>query len=130
MATPSRVSPVGSDGASPENIEKVFDNNILTGYDGASPDGNWVGIKLTKPRMVSRIRFIPRTDGNCIEIGDKYELMMWTGKGWKVLASLKAASDVLSLKNMPANGLYLLKDITKGSEQRIFTYEGRKQIWW
>lgn len=122
--------PAGSDGASPENIEKVFDNNILTGYDGASPDGNWVGIKLTKPRMVSRIRFIPRTDGNCIEIGDKYELMMWTGKGWKVLASLKAASDVLSLKNMPANGLYLLKDITKGSEQRIFTYEGGKQIWW
>ena len=27
-------------------------------------------------------------------------------------------------------GLYLLKDVTKENEQRIFTYEDDKQVWW
>lgn len=121
---------IGSEGKDSKRKETVFDNNILTGFEGTNPDDNWIGLKLSSPKQVSRLRFIPRTDGNCIEVGDKYELRFWTGSSWKVLATVKAKSDILRLKNMPCKGLFVLKDITKGQEQRIFTYEDGKQVWW
>ena len=121
---------IGSEGKESKRKETVFDNNILTGFEGKNSDGNWVGLKLSYPKQVSRLRFIPRTDGNCIEIGDKYELRFWTGSSWKVLAKVKARADILQLKNVPKNGLFVLKDITKGQEQRIFTYEDGRQVWW
>lgn len=121
---------IGNEGNAPESKNNVFDNNILTGFDSSSPDGNWVGLRLKRPKRVSKIRFIPRTDGNCIEIGDKYELRVWTDGAWKVIATVRAKTDVLSMKNIQKDGLYLLKNITKGNEQRIFTYEDDKQVWW
>ena len=48
----------------------------------------------------------------------------------EVLAKVKARTDILLLKNVPKNGLFVLKDITKGQEQRIFTYEDGRQVWW
>ena len=121
---------IGTEGADPDSRERVFDNNILTGFNGKSPDGNWVGLRLKVPKRVAKRRFIPRNDGNCIEIGDKYELRLWTNTKWKVIATVKAKADILCLKNVPRNGLYVLKDLTKGNEQRIFTYENNKQVWW
>ena len=121
---------IGTEGADPDSRERVFDNNILTGFNGKSPDGNWVGLRLKVPKRVAKLRFIPRNDGNCIEMGDKYELRLWTNTGWKVVATVKAKADILSLKNVPRNGLYVLRDLTKGNEQRIFTYENNKQVWW
>lgn len=121
---------IGTEGADPDSRERVFDNNILTGFNGKSPDGNWVGLRLKVPKRVSKLRFIPRNDGNCIEIGDKYELRLWTNTKWKVIATVKAKADILCLKNVPRNGLYVLKDLTRGNEQRIFTYENNKQVWW
>ena len=121
---------IGTDGNNSKDKDKVFDNNILTGFDGKSPDNNWVGIRLNAQKRVSKIRFIPRNDGNCIEIGDKYELKQWVNNHWKTLMTVNAKSDILCFKNIPSNGLYVLKDLTKGNEQRIFTYEDRKQVWW
>lgn len=121
---------IGTEGTAPDSRERVFDNNILTGFNGKSPDGNWIGLRLRTPKRVAKLRFIPRNDGNCIEIGDKYELRLWTNTKWKVIATVKAKADILSLKNVPQNGLYVLKDLTKGNEQRIFTYEDNKQVWW
>ena len=121
---------IGTEGADPDSRERVFDNNILTGFNGKSPDGNWVGLRLKVPKRVSKLRFIPRNDGNCIEIGDKYELRLWTNAKWKVIATVKAKADILCLKNVPRNGLYVLKDLSKGNEQRIFTYENNRQVWW
>lgn len=121
---------IGTEGTDPDSRERVFDNNILTGFNGKSPDGNWIGLKLKAPKRVAKLRFIPRNDGNCIEIGDKYELRLWTNTRWKVIATVKAKADILCLKNVPRNGLYVLKNLTKGNEQRIFTYEDDKQVWW
>lgn len=121
---------IGTDGVDWGPKERVFDNNILTGFEGVCPDGNWVGLKLKMPKQVSKLRFIPRNDGNCIEVGDKYELVYWDNGGWKVLTSLKAKENILKLKGMPSGGLYVLKNLTKGHEERIFTYEKGKQVWW
>ena len=32
--------------------------------------------------------------------------------------------------NVPGNALLLLRNHTKGKEERIFTYENDEQIWW
>ena len=122
---------IGTDGEPWARKENVFDGNILTGFSAKSPDGNWVGLELKKAMRISKIRYIGRNDGNCIETGDEYELCYWNSKSfWDDLGKKKATDNVLLFHKIPANGLYILKDLTKGKEERIFTYEEGKQIWW
>ena len=121
---------IGTQGTDKQCKETVFDGDILTGFNGNSPDGHWVGLKLSQPATVSKIRYMPRNDGNSIEIGDIYELLMYSHGKWKRMGLKRARSTQLTFKNIPANGLYILKDKTKGVEERIFTYERGKQIWW
>jgi len=125
-------SVIGTAGSCKDNgstKEKVFDKNILTGFDAPMPNGGWVGLKLQKAARVSKIRFMPRTDGNVIEQGDSYELVYWDN-GWKSLGEKKALTDSLVYNNVPGKALFLLHDRTKGADERIFTYERGKQVWW
>lgn len=122
---------IGTEGESWCPKERVFDGDILTGFGGLSPDGNWVGLKLRKPTPISRIRYIGRNDGNCVERGDRYELYSWNVEGyWELIGSQTATDNNLHFHNVHSGGLYILKDVTKGVEERIFTYEKNKQIWW
>lgn len=36
----------------------------------------------------------------------------------------------LEYDNVPDNALLLLRNLTKGKEERIFTCEDGKQVWW
>lgn len=36
----------------------------------------------------------------------------------------------LTYNNVPTNALLLLRNLTKGTEERIFTYEKGEQVWW
>lgn len=120
---------IGTEGESWALKEKVFDGDILSGFSAISPDGNWVGLRLNRPRKVKRIRFIGRNDGNGIEIGNDYELLYWNGH-WKSIARKKAADTKLVFKDVPSGGLYVLRNLTKGHEERIFTYVNGEQVWW
>lgn len=40
------------------------------------------------------------------------------------------ASQKLVYDNVPQNSLLILRNHTKGSEERIFVYENDKQVWW
>ena len=121
---------IGTEGDPWASKETVFDGDILTGFSGVSPDGHWVGLKLSVPQQISRFKFIPRNDGNGVEIGDEYELVYWKDGDWSLLGTQVAASNVLTFKNVPSGGLYVLRDKTKGHEERIFTYEKGEQVWW
>ena len=121
---------IGTDGIDKHTKETVFDGDVLTGFEGNSPDGHWVGLELSEPSKVSKIRYMPRNDGNCVEVGDKYQLLMYVGGNWKTLAWKRAKSNMLLIRNIPSGGLFLLRDRTKGHEERIFTYENNKQVWW
>ena len=121
---------IGTEGDPWASKEKVFDGDILTGFSGVSPDGHWVGLKLSVPQQISKFKFIPRNDGNGVEIGDEYELVYWKDGDWALLGTQVAASNVLTFKNVPSGGLYVLRDKTKGHEERIFTYEKGEQVWW
>jgi len=74
---------------------------------------------------------MPRSDGNSVEIGDKYELEYWNVKEWESLGRQEAKTDSLIFTNCPTNALFILHDRTKGKEERIFTLDKNgKQIWW
>ena len=121
---------IGTQGTGGQEKEKVFDGDILTGFNGISPDGHWVGLDLKKPSQIGRIKFIGRNDGNTVEIGDTYEFYYWDNGQWQLVDTRTADDNVLIYKDMPSHGLYVLRDITKGWEERIFTYENGQQIWY
>jgi hypothetical protein len=126
--------PIGTPGSymdAGNTIEKAFDKDILTFYDGAKPDSTWIGLKFNKPEIVKTIRFIPRNDGNCVEIGDDYELEYWNNSEWKSLGKQTAETDSLVYHNCPKNALYILHNHSKGKGERIFIIDKKgKQIWW
>lgn len=125
---------IGTDGYFERCIDctkyKVFDGNWLTCYDAEKPNGAWVGLDLGEKKDIRKIRFIPRNDDNFVRIGDEYELIYMDFDGWKTMGRKVADCDSIVYKNVPSNCVYLLRNHTKGREERIFTYENGKQVWW
>jgi hypothetical protein len=110
--------------------EAAFDRNALTFFDAPQNNGCWVGLDFGRPVHIEKIIYLPRNDGNCIEIGDEYELFYWGDHQWQSLGRKKSDHIRLDYDNCPANALFLLHNHTKGKEERIFTYENGEQVWW
>lgn len=108
-----------------KDSEFLSDNNIRTNYN--APADKWIGLDLGKPTAIHKIRYLPRNNFNIVEPGDIYELFYFD-YGWKSLGVKKATANELLYK-VPRYSLLLLKDLSKGKEERIFKYEG-KQIFW
>ena len=125
---------IGTDGhweGNPEGTkDKVFDDDLLTFFDAPLPAGAWAGMDFGRPVALERIVYTARGDGNTIDIGDTYELFYWNGQGWSSLGKQEAANICLRFRNVPSGGLYWLRDLSKGKEERIFTYEQGRQVWW
>lgn len=122
----------GGRGAWIENSpEKAFDGKVLTSYSRMSPDGAWTAVELNMPQHLSKVRIHPRTDGNALYIGNIYQLFYWYNGQWKLIGEQEGKNeDALYFHNVPYNALLRLHNATQGSEERIFTYNMGKQIWW
>ncbi len=107
-------------------IIKSYVNNE---YTFNLPEKVWVGLDLGAPKLVSTIYYCPRNDKNGIYAGMHYELFYWKNS-WASLGKKTANSGMLIYKNVPKNALFMLKNYTEGKEERIFTYENGKQVWW
>ena len=92
---------------------------------------SWVGMAFEQATKIDKIAFLPRNDDNAIREGELYELFYWD-KQWVSLGRQTGTNEMFRLKynNVPTNALYLLRNHTKGKEERIFTYENWKQVWW
>lgn len=110
--------------------EKVFDGNLLSYYDAAVPNGAWVGMAVEDSTTIGRICYLMRNDDNHVQSGQEYELFYMDLNGWVSVGSKLADSDSISFSNVPENCILLLKNKSKGIEERIFTYENGKQVWW
>lgn len=126
---------IGTDGAI--NNEKrlmkqaVFDKDPLTFFNANNTSGAWVGLDLGKPQIIRKIKFLPRNDDNFIKDGELYELFYAEKNSWISLGSkLGDTSQILIYENAPVNALFWLRNKSKGKEERIFTYENNKQVWW
>ncbi|MDR1115554.1 MAG: discoidin domain-containing protein [Tannerella sp.] len=108
---------------------KAFDGNMLTYCESPVGDG-WVGLKFAGKTTVKEIVYVPRNDDNHINANELYELYYYD-RGWVSLGAREGDKTYqLVYDNVPGNALLLLRNHTKGSEERIFTYENDKQVWW
>ena len=88
------------------------------------------GIDFGSPVNISEIFYLPKNDGNFITKGHDYELFYYD-LDWKSLGRQTAPDyEPLTFENVPTHAVLLLKDHTKGHEERIFTYEHGEQVWW
>jgi hypothetical protein len=90
----------------------------------------YVGLKLNNPAQVTKIRYIARNDMNSIQPGDEYELLFWDNKTFKSLGKKFASDTLIGFNNVPKGSLLWLRDLSAGKEERIFTWEDGKQVWW
>lgn len=102
-------------------------NKDITDYIEAR---EWIGIDFFRPVTLKKIKYLPRTDSNHIMAGDVYELFVFKNNTFNSLGEQRAASPILTFEQVPVNGLYLLKNKSRGREHRIFTYrEGQIYFW-
>lgn len=107
----------------------IFDGDPLTYYQMGAGLDLWVGMDFGHPVKIDKLGFAPRNDDNAVTSTDTYELFYWQN-AWKSLGVCKPASDTLVYENVPSGALLWLRNLTKGKEERPFTYEDKKQIWW
>lgn len=117
-----------------ENIKttaqkRVFDHDLTTIGDSKTVD-YWVGLDLGKKYTIDKLVYYPRNDDNFIVPGELYELFYYDKGAWHSLGTMKAQSEELVYRDVPQNALFLLKNKVKGKEERIFTYENGRQVWW
>lgn len=118
---------------------KVDTNRMAFLFDGdketrikALSSGYWVGVDLgpNEKRSVSKVSFAPVSDGNDIQSGHLYELYGFD-TSWHLLGRRYVREEQqLVFSGVPRGMLLLLKDKTKGHEERIFEYKEGKQIWY
>lgn len=113
-----------------ETAGHMFDNDYLT-YTSRNSNGYWVGLDLgeNSTDTIGCLEICVRHDMNMIRQGNQYELFYYD-YGWKSLGTQVAQADSLVFDNVPTGALLWLKNHSGGREERIFTYENGKQVWW
>ena len=127
---------LGTDGVKGDNpaLDKytVFDGDPLTYFKQQTPSGCWAGLDFGEKHRLTKLKFILKNDDNQIKENELYELFYFDDNGQAVSLGqcVGDSKQALVYRNVPANALLWLQNHTKGQEERIFTYENAKQIWW
>ena len=106
----------------------VFDGKTWTSFDYFKPTGGWAGLDLGRKVRVDRIVYTPRNRDNYVRPDDVYELF-YCDRDWKSAGKIKATADSLVFRDIPVNTLLLLRNHTRGLDERIFIYENGTQLW-
>lgn len=106
----------------------VFDGKTWTSFDYFKPTGGWAGLDLGRKVCVDRIVYTPRNRDNYVRPDDVYELF-YCDRDWKSAGKIKATADSLVFRDIPVNTLLLLRNHTRGLDERIFIYENGTQLW-
>ena len=116
--------------AGQDAIERAYDGNLLSNFEINQPNGNWIGMDMGKPTMVSSVMVIPRSDDNDVFPGNEYELLYWNGLIWKSAGYQVATENVLEYE-VPVKCLFWLRNYTRGRDERPFVIkEDGKVEWW
>ncbi len=104
----------------------IIDEDVLTFSEFRS----WLGIDFEKPEKVAEMKLLSRTDDNGIVPGELYELVYFGKDGWRTVSVQEAENDYIEFDSVPSGALYWLRNLTKGTEERIFTYKNGKVKYW
>lgn len=114
-----------------EGLKNAFDGNLSTFFSHfCKAKGSEIRLNVLNCQSIKALQFCPRTDLNTIQKGDEYELFYWNNTFWQSLESKVAKNISLNFGNVPEGGLYLLKNLSNGKEERIFQYLNDKQIFY
>ena len=137
---------LSSEGASRRNIERLFDDDLLTyvrytiAEPGLETDSDdimvgkntdsllWVGLDLGQIQTITHVEFCPRNDKNEVYKGNRYELFYWDNQ-WKSMGSKVAIDTLVTYEKIPAGALLWLRNLTEGKEERIFTIQNNNIRW-
>lgn len=111
------------------NAARAFDNMSSTFFESGSPDKGWVGLIFPGSVTFDSLTYLARTGTNMIEYGKKYELKYWD-KEWLSFGTEVASNNFIVFDGAPENALFWLRSTEGGKEERAFTYEGNRQVWW
>jgi len=111
------------------NAPKAFDNKSITFFESKYPSDGWVGLSFNEYKMIDSIKYLPRTGVNMVEPGKSYKLFYWDEQ-WISIGIREARNNHIIFENVPDNCLYWLRSIEGGREERVFTFENSKQVWW
>jgi hypothetical protein len=92
-------------------------------------DDNTIPVQLTS---TTRRKQEISTDGilkTYLTDGQEYELFYWKD-GWQSLGKATAGDEPLVIEDVPAGSLYWLVATDSNKEERIFTIEDGRQVWW
>lgn len=119
----------GKNGDGKHDYQNVYDGDPYTSFDYYQPTGGWAGLDLGRPYPIRKIIFTPRNRDNFVRKGDVYELFYSLKGEWISAGEQLSYSDSL-LYAVPKGTLLYLKNHTRGSDERIFEYEGGRQRYW
>ncbi|SMO72364.1 discoidin domain-containing protein [Solitalea koreensis] len=117
----------------PSDLKIAFDgnlNNYIYTQNLGDYNNEWIGLDLGKSIEITDVGYIPRNDGNAIRANMNYELFYWNDKWISLGPGLFNVDEELEYKEVPKGALFLLRNLTEGKEERIFTYENNNQVWW
>lgn len=86
-------------------------------------DGGTMGALVIEEISMVAYKMRPLT------VGKEYELFYWLD-GWQSLGTAVSDSGSLTFRNVAAGCLYWLLEEESDKEERIFTIEDEKQVWW
>jgi len=90
-------------------------------------------LKVFRPRFWRhpvRLRAkYPDDESNTVFPGERYELMYWRGR-WVSLGVKVTESKTLIYRHVPKGALLWLRNLDKGHQERIFSYEKGVQVWY
>lgn len=125
-----KAAPIGSPEYEKKHpLKDAFDGKVLTYAKTIVPDGGWCGLDCGRPVAVSKIKILPHNDDNFIRTGEEYELFYWDDLWISLGRQEGTESQYLDFPDAPQGALFLLRNNTRGKEERIFLYQGGEQIW-
>lgn len=107
--------------------ESCFDGDTFTPLGGIK-GGYSIGVDLGKAQPWTHFIFYAKNDANYITLGNEYELFYYDMK-WISLGRKRADNFSLVYEKAPFNAIFLLRNRTKGKEERIFLYSQGQQVW-
>ncbi|MBQ7238880.1 MAG: hypothetical protein IJS20_08820 [Bacteroidales bacterium] len=112
-------------------LSASFDEDVLTYSKSLDSSNAWLGLDFGMEKDISEIQLLPHNDDNFIRKGEKYQLQYWGKNSWVTVGTqIGDARQYLDFHGCPSGGLYRLRNLSKGREERIFTYEKGSQVWW
>ena len=126
LLTANIVNPCSDSDGNPSS--NLTDEKLLS-YYALRKESEDIIFDFGQPVRIGRITYIKRGDGNNIRHGDTYELYYWDD-GW-ILHDRQLSKDIsLDFKGLPSDALYYIKCVTRGKQNRIFTYQDGEPRWY